>query len=269
MLGSSSSGNAGLLKTADSLVLIDAGFSARRLGQMLARAGHKLEELDAVFVTHEHADHCKGLGGLSKLAHLPVFANRHTARAVQSRLKHRPNWKVFDNGRAFAFRDLTIEPFSVPHDAVDPVAYFFETGHDDLFSPRCSLAWVTDLGHAPTLVRERIRSADCLVLEANHDVDLLDGDPNRPWSTKQRIKGRHGHLSNAAAYSLLNECLSAGERPRWRDLVLAHLSRDCNRPTLVEECFAPLRAAGVNGTLKLQVVDPGAEEPAAALAVGA
>ncbi|MGF1448407.1 MAG: MBL fold metallo-hydrolase [Opitutales bacterium] len=269
MLGSSSSGNSALLKTADSLILIDAGFSARRLGQLMAKAGYRLEELDAICVTHEHADHCKGIGGLAKLAHLPVFANRHTARAIQSRLKHRPNWRLFENGRAFGFRDLTIQPFSVPHDAVDPVAFFFETGNDDLFSPKCSLAWVTDLGHAPTLVRERIRSADCLVLEANHDNDLLDRDERRPWSTKQRIKGRHGHLSNAAAFSLLKECLSEGARPAWRSLVLAHLSKDCNRPRLVEDCFEPLRAATPAGPLALQVIDPTADEPAEALAVGA
>jgi phosphoribosyl 1,2-cyclic phosphodiesterase len=239
ILASGSSGNSALVVTEGSRVLLDAGFSARRLAALLVAAGESLAAVDAVFVTHEHSDHSSGIESLKKFPHLKFFANAATARAVQKTLTWAPSWQIFDTGSSFRFRDLEIESFSIPHDASDPVGYRFTTGReDDLFSPRRTLAWVTDLGHAPPNVRERIRECDVVVVEANHCHRMLEADPKRSWVLKRRIGGRHGHLSNER----MSELLSSVASPRWRRVYLAHLSRDCNSHSAVEEALLGLRA---------------------------
>lgn len=235
ILGSGSSGNSALLQTEGARVLVDAGFSARKLGQLLAGVGESLAAIDAVFLTHEHGDHAAAVEGLKKFPHIRVFANAATARAVQAGLSHRPDWQIFETGAAFRFRDLEVRSFAVPHDAHEPVGFRFTAGHDDdLFAPRRSLAWLTDLGYAPQHIHEHLREADVVVVEANHCADLLKADPRRPWSLKQRISGRHGHLSNQSARELLEAVAS----PRWRHVYLTHLSRDCNSPEAVSAAFA-------------------------------
>ena len=239
ILGSGSAGNSALLQTDNTRVLVDAGFSAKRLAGLLEALGERLEAIDAIFLTHEHGDHAAGLSGLARYPHIRVFANRATADKVQAGLKHRIAWQVFETGATFRFRDLEVSSFAVPHDAQEPVGFLIAHGEDDLLSPRRSLAWLTDLGHAPQHVRERIRDADVLVVEANHCPRMLEADTKRPWSTKQRISGRHGHLSNEAARELLASIAS----PRWRHVFFAHLSRDCNSTTAVEtSCGAVLAA---------------------------
>jgi phosphoribosyl 1,2-cyclic phosphodiesterase len=230
ILGSSSAGNAALLVTPQCRVLIDAGFSARRLKSMLAAVGQKLENLDAVFLTHEHGDHTSGLRGLSKIPGLLFFTTRATREFLAPNLPPAMLWKIFESGSSFLYKDLRIDTFSVPHDAYDPVGYFFSTGGEDLFNPYASLAWCTDLGHLPVNVKEKVREADVLVLEANHDLELLEKDSRRPWSTKQRIRGRHGHLSNDAVVEFLRDTVA----PRWQRIFLTHLSKDCNDPALLE-----------------------------------
>lgn len=238
ILGSGSSGNAALLDTGETRVLVDAGFSARKLAQLLAAVGESLDRIDAVFLTHEHSDHSAGVEGLKKFPHLRFFANAATAAAIQTHLEHRPTWQLFETGSTFRFRDLEVRSFAVPHDAQEPVGFRFSHGHeDDLFTPRRSLTYLTDLGHAPQHIREHIRGCNVLVVESNHCAELLKNDPKRPWSLKQRISGRHGHLSNDAARALLAEVAC----PHWRRVYLTHLSRDCNSRAAVETAFAPLR----------------------------
>ena len=163
ILGSSSAGNSALLVTPHSRVLIDAGFSARRIKQSLAAIGERIEDLDAVFITHEHSDHITGLAGLARLDKPCFFANEETARAAQTCAKTALRWKIFDTGSTFQFQDLTVSNFSIPHDAADPVGYTFSFGEDDLLSPRRKLAWVTDLGYVPQLIREKIRDRKSVV----------------------------------------------------------------------------------------------------------
>jgi phosphoribosyl 1,2-cyclic phosphodiesterase len=254
ILGSGSDGNCALLQTAQAHILVDAGFSARRIGQLLAGVGESLEHIDAVFLTHEHGDHTAGINGLSRHPHIKVFANHATAQAVQSGLKHRPNWQCFETGARFRFRDLEIETFAVPHDAHDPVAFLFTHGADDLFTPAGRLAWLTDLGQVPLNVSEHIREADVLVVEANYSPEMLKNDQKRPWSVKQRISSRHGHLSNDSVRELLLSVPS----PRWRHVFFAHLSRDCNSPAAVETA-----CGGVLSSLKCgcSIVTPGTGTP--------
>jgi phosphoribosyl 1,2-cyclic phosphodiesterase len=249
ILGSSSSGNCSLLKTENSTILIDAGFSGKRTCEMLEDAGECIENVDAVFITHEHSDHASGVKGLARHNHLKFHANTDTAHAIQKNLSRRVTWSLFETGRAFRFRDLEVSPFSIPHDAYDPVAFVFAWGEDDLFNPVRKLAWLTDLGYVPNLVKQKIRDVDYLVVEANHDVKMLEMDERRPWSLKQRILGRHGHLSNKAALTLLQEA----ENPIWRKVFLAHLSRDCNNVDLVRRTFQPLETSH---RYKITVVNP-------------
>jgi len=226
ILGSSSGGNCALLRTGHTKVLVDVGFSAKRIGCLLEAAGESLDAIDAVFLTHEHSDHAQGIRGLAKRADLPVFANRDTADAVQAKLCKQVHWQVFQTGTDFVFRDLK----------------------GDLFAPPRSLAWVTDLGYVPEHVKEHIRRVQTLVIEANYDEDLLERDERRPWATKQRIRGRHGHLSNNAAFELIQEL---SQHSILEKVYLAHLSKDCNSVNLVREKFASL-----NGNLCIDIVDP-------------
>jgi phosphoribosyl 1,2-cyclic phosphodiesterase len=256
ILGSGSAGNAALLVTAGARVLVDAGFSARKLAQLLAAAGESLDRIDAIFLSHEHGDHAGGIEGLKKFPHIRIFANEPTRRAVQAGLSWRADWQVFETGARFRYRDLEVESFSVPHDAQEPVGFRFTSGRDgDLFAPRRSLAYLTDLGHAPQNVRERIRECEVVVVEANHCPELLKADTKRPWATKQRIAGRHGHLSNDAARELLATVAS----PRWRRVYLTHLSRDCNSRDAVEAAFTGVRAA--LAACEFAIVGPGESTP--------
>lgn len=229
ILGTSSSGNCALIETRETRILLDAGFSGRRLVSLLKEVGKPIESVDAVFLTHEHSDHTAGLRGLARFQHLKFYANHGTAQVAQRKLNQPLSWKIFETGQPFKFKDIEVETVLLPHDAMEPVGYVFRTGGSDLFEPRGSLAWITDLGHAPARLAEVVRDVQLLVLEANHDHDLLAMDVKRPFSVKQRITGRHGHLSNAAA----REFLESVEKPSWRRVLLAHLSKDCNHPDKV------------------------------------
>lgn len=251
ILGSSSLGNCALLRTSESKILIDAGFSGKRIQALLEANGESLDQIHAVFLTHEHSDHAQGIRGLSRRPDLPIFANRDTADAVQAKLSKRPNWQVFETGTTFHFRDIEIRSFALPHDAYDPVGYAFRWRDETQGAPQ-SLAWVTDLGYIPAHVHEQMRSVQTLVIEANYDETLLEKDTKRPWSTKQRIRGRHGHLSNNAAYEALQRMNGSSE---LENVYLAHLSKDCNSLECVKHRFASLCN---ENAFAIHVVDPAA-----------
>ncbi len=234
ILGTSSSGNCALVESAQTRVLVDAGFSGRRLEALLKDIGKPIESIDAVFLTHEHSDHTAGLRGLAKHRHLRFYANYATAKVAQSKLSRELMWKIFETGSEFTYKDLRVETLLLPHDAMEPVGFIIRTGGDDLFEPKGSLAWVTDLGHVPVRLAERIRDVELLVLEANYDREMLEKDQKRPYPVKRRIMGRHGHLSNQDACDFLHSV----KDPRWKKVLLGHLSKDCNHPDRVMETIA-------------------------------
>jgi phosphoribosyl 1,2-cyclic phosphodiesterase len=242
ILGSGSSGNCAYLESDNSRVLIDAGFSPRQIRQRLASIGRAPENLSAILITHEHSDHISGLFGLAERLRIPIYCNRETQDAIAWAFKERWNgkrdplfdglektaadfvaeleWRLFQTGDSFELNDLLVETFPIPHDAQDPVGFLLRTGAGNI-------GMVTDLGHMTKLVLERIRAANILVLESNHDLKLLQ-ESRRSWALKQRILGRHGHLSNVAAADAAEEIMSDG----LKHLFLAHLSRECNRPEI-------------------------------------
>jgi phosphoribosyl 1,2-cyclic phosphodiesterase len=228
ILGSGSRGNCAYLETETTRLLIDAGFSARQIQQRLAQLGRTLERLDGILITHEHSDHVRALDVLSRKIQVPVYCNRLTYDAIlYQQPRCRLPFHLFETGASFTVGDVEVESFSVPHDAQDPVGFLLRTAGGNV-------GFLTDLGHVTRLVRERVRPAHALVLEANHDLQLLQEDPKRPWSVKQRILSRHGHLSNEAAAEALSEVMSE----TLRHLFLGHLSQDCNRPELAHACVA-------------------------------
>ncbi|MDB6024800.1 MAG: Beta-lactamase domain protein [Verrucomicrobiales bacterium] len=221
ILGSGSSGNCAYLETTETRLLIDAGFSGRQIRQRLATISKAPEGLQGILITHEHSDHITGLGGLAAKLKIPVFCNRPTKDAIEAQMESQLEYHIFDTGASFEIGDVVIDTFSVPHDASDPVGFLLHTD--------CGrIGFVTDLGHATKLVLERARRANVLVLESNHDVKMLQEHPYRPWSLKQRVMSRHGHLSNEAAADATEEIMSS----ELRHLFLAHLSRDCNKPEI-------------------------------------
>ena len=223
MLGSGSAGNSALVATDHCKILIDGGLSARQIVLRLEQCGVVAEQLDGVLLTHEHGDHVCGLEVLCRKFDLPIYANAQTAEAVRSdcALDRRRNWRIFRTGAEFKICDVLVQTFPVPHDAVDPVGFAFYAGAR-------GLGFITDLGYATKMIVERLRQVHTLVIETNHDEKLLQSDTHRPWPVKQRIQSRHGHLSNNAAATVIEELLP-GKIDR---VVLGHLSRDCNTPGL-------------------------------------
>ena len=221
ILGSGSSGNCAYLETGETRVLVDAGFSGRQTRARLATIGRVPENLSAIFITHEHSDHISGLAGLADKLQIPVYCNRATKEEIERILGVRLDFRLFTTGGSFEIGDVNVETFMIPHDAQDPVGFLLRTSAGNL-------GFATDLGHVTRLVAERLRAANVLVLESNHDVKMLQDCPRRPWSLKQRILGRHGHLSNDAAA----DCTADIMTPGLRHLYLGHLSSECNKPEI-------------------------------------
>ena len=227
ILGSGSSGNCAFVETDETRILIDAGFSGRQIRQRLETIGRLPEGLHGILITHEHADHIQGLAGLAARLEIPVYCNRDTKEAITAEVKAPLQFRLFNTGDSFEVGDFSVNTFPVPHDAVDPTGFVVETNG-------ACFGFLTDLGHATKLVIERVRRANVLVLETNHDLKLLQEDVRRPWSVKQRILSRHGHLSNDAAAEVAEQIVHSG----LSRLYLGHLSKDCNRHELAHQAVA-------------------------------
>jgi phosphoribosyl 1,2-cyclic phosphodiesterase len=254
ILGSGSGGNCAYLETDEARLLIDAGLSARQIRNRLLTIARTPENLTGILITHEHHDHIQGLAVLATKLNVPIYCNRLTKEAIEQLVEAPVRCNIFSTGASFDVNDVRVDTFSVPHDAYHPVGFMLHTSAG-------RIGFLTDLGHATKLVIERVRAANVLVLEANHDLKLLQDDTRRPWSLKQRILSRHGHLSNAAAADAAEQIVSA----ELRQLYLGHLSGDCNRP---EIAFAEVnnRLHRVGAT-HVNVTTASQETPCATLAL--
>lgn len=226
VFGSGSGGNSLALRSGGTLLMVDCGFSCKELERRMAACGVSADEAAALFFTHDHSDHCKGLATFHKKhPQVKLYANGNTADAIASLTGVEDGWCVFETAEEFAVGDVGVTTFSIPHDAADPVGYLFDDGASALFVG-------TDMGMPTVPVKEALSRATCAVLESNHDPVLLQTS-DRPVSLKQRIAGRCGHLSNGQAADLLREV----QPPRLRHLLLAHLSHQCNAPYLALEAM--------------------------------
>ncbi len=224
LLASGSRGNSTLIEVDGCRLLIDAGLSGIETERRLATIGLTCCDLNAILVTHEHHDHVGGIGPLARRYNLPVYIDRQTHAALP-KLGKIAALHHFTAGDTFPLQNLFISSFSTTHDAVNPVGFTIDSSEG-------KVGFATDLGMSTRLVADHLKDCRALVLEANHDEQMLQDGPY-PWSLKQRIRSRHGHLSNNESCSLLQEVCWSG----LDVLFLAHLSEENNCPQLAEQSF--------------------------------
>ena len=218
VLASGSKGNAIYVSDGRSAILVDAGLSGIEIQRRMQSAGLSLQALNAIVVTHEHNDHVRGVGVLSRRFDLPVYIAPRTAVAAASQLGRIADLRSFEIGQSFSINEMKLHPFSISHDADDPAGFTISQNGR-------KIGIATDLGIATGMVKHHLENCALVVLEANHDPVMLAEGPY-PWPLKQRIKSRNGHLSNEDSRDLLGEIKHSG----LRHVVLAHLSEINNRP---------------------------------------
>lgn len=239
-LGSGSKGNGTLVRAGDTLVLVDCGFTLKETELRLRARGLAPDDLDAVLITHEHGDHVRGAGALARKYKTPLYSSFGTARAVDGRAAgfHKADWREVRPGRLFRIGDLAVTPVTVPHDALEPCQYRFAWQGREL-------GVLTDLGSLTPHVVDAYRECDALMLECNHEPDLLANGPY-PASLKRRVGGNLGHLSNQQAATLLGHC----NVDRLQHLVLSHLSEQNNTP---EHALTQIHQAVAFGRERIRV----------------
>ncbi len=225
VLASGSSGNSAFVATPRTRILVDAGLSVRELSRRLAEIGESVDSLDAVLITHEHSDHVSGLCRLLRTRKrakrpLPAYLTRLTAPVIDWE-ECEPVLETFQAGASFRVGDIEVDSFTIPHDARDPVGFCFRF-------EGMKIAIATDLGYIPESIKYHLRGADVLLLESNHDLEMLKVGPY-PWSVKQRVMGRNGHLSNSVVCEYLARDFAASVQA----LILGHISDQNNHPELV------------------------------------
>jgi phosphoribosyl 1,2-cyclic phosphodiesterase len=242
VLASGSRGNSTVVASSRTCLLVDAGLSCKETLLRLHASGCDASCLTAILITHEHSDHINGLNVLAKKLRIPVFITASTQRAYLRAARDSQGNKIclervenFEAGRSFQIGDIAVTPFTIPHDAADPVGFTFR-------AEGVKAAIATDLGYMPASVKDHIRGCQMLVVESNHDVEMLRIGPY-PWSVKQRVLSRVGHLSNAAlADFIVNDYDGEAEY-----LILAHLSEQNNHPEVART--AAERALDRHGSL--------------------
>ncbi|EYE87411.1 beta-lactamase [Fervidicella metallireducens AeB] len=219
---SGSSGNSLYVGTEKTKILVDAGLSGKKIQDGLSEINVNPQEIKGIVITHEHDDHIKSAGILSRRFNIPIYANTNTWEAMINSIGEikEENIKVYNNYDAFEIGDITVIPYPIPHDAASPCGYSFIKGNKKI-----SIA--TDIGHASKEVRDNIKDSDLILLESNHDVELLKVGPY-PYYLKRRILSEHGHLSNEDAGKLIVDILNS----RIKKIILGHLSKTNNYPEL-------------------------------------
>ena len=245
ILASGSSGNCTFVASETTAILIDAGLSAKEVSTRLEKIGSTITLIRAVCVSHEHSDHIAGLRTLHERHAIPIYANDGTIQGLRGNKDLTGlTWTKFHTGSSFMIGDLEIAPFAVPHDAMEPVGFTVTSGGH-------AVGVVTDIGTATTLVRDRLRGCSAVVIEANHDEQMLL-ESQRPWHLKQRILGRQGHLSNARAAQLAADI--AG--PRLQRIFLAHLSGECNRQDVAWRTVRDALGKAGHGHIRIDMTFP-------------
>ncbi len=229
LFGSGSKGNATLVEQGRTRLLVDCGFSVRELELRMARMGVAGESLTAILLTHEHGDHLGGAGALARKYKLPIWLTAGTARAAEKRLGELPERHILNCHARFAIGDLEVAPFPVPHDAREPCQFVFSDGDH-------RLGLLTDTGLTTTHIQRQLSGCDALILECNHDREMLRNGPYPPH-LQQRIASALGHLSNEQAAAILQQL----DTSALQHLVAAHLSETNNSPELA--------AAALSGAL--------------------
>src|SRR5712671_5016615 len=227
MLASGSRGNCAIVASTCTRILVDAGISCRETFKRMKTLGEDAHSLSAILITHEHSDHVYGLATLAKKLRIPVYMTGATheawARAIRHEKGERPQlekYERFESGHGFQVGDIAVRPFTIPHDAADPVGFTFR-------AEGTKVGIATDLGYMPASVRDHLRRCDVLVIESNHDLEMLRVGPY-PWSVKQRVMSRVGHLSNESLAQFFAEDYDGGASY----IVLAHLSEENNHPEI-------------------------------------
>ncbi len=229
-LGSGSSGNSALVFSDQTRLLIDAGMSAKQLRLRLGALGVEPEGLGGILLTHEHGDHTRGLEVFCRKIDVPVFCSPITRESLEQSVTSVRSWRMIASGEPFEIGDIVVEGFTVMHDAVDPMGFVLEHGG-------ARFGFASDAGHVTGVMRSALGGVHSLFVEANYDDAMLQNDTKRPWSLKQRVSSRHGHLSNAQAAELVGEIAAGGGLER---VLLGHLSEDCN---CIEAAEAAIRVA--------------------------
>ena len=223
MLGSGSAGNSILVCSKSSNLLIDAGLATKEIEGRLEKVGVEPCKLNGILISHEHSDHVRSAGVLARRYKIPLYFNAATYATAKAKIGQLKQVEMFASNKKFTIQDLLIEPFSVLHDAADPVGFCF-------YMKDRKLGIATDLGKPTPLVRQMLKQSHVLILESNHDPDMLLSGPY-PWWLKQRIRGKFGHLSNEDSQSLLRDLLHQD----LKNIVLAHLSEKNNHSALARQ----------------------------------
>ena len=223
VLGSGSSGNCSFISDGKTSLLLDAGFSAKEIIRRLKSAQLDGSAISGIVISHEHGDHARGAGVIARKLSLPIYINRRTYERTKNVIGDKVTIKHFENGSTFRVGSIGVEPFSIPHDAADPSAFIFQNENR-------KLAHVTDIGYATDLLKNKVTGADYIVIEANHEPEMLQAGPY-PWPLKQRIASRSGHLSNNDCKELLEKVIHSN----LQGVTFAHLSETNNNPDLVAQ----------------------------------
>jgi phosphoribosyl 1,2-cyclic phosphodiesterase len=242
VLASGSRGNTAIVSSSSTRVLVDAGISCRETFKRMKALGDDPQSLCAILVTHEHSDHVYGLAVLARKLNIPVYMTGATHQAwarslrdADGELPQLGRLEIFCSGMSFHIGDISVTPFTIPHDAADPVGFTFR-------AEGVKLGFATDLGYVPISICDHLRGCDVLLMESNHDLEMLRGGPY-PWSVKQRVMSRVGHLSNDALADFFASDYDGGAAY----VVLAHLSEQNNHPELARR--AAEKALGPRQTL--------------------
>ena len=248
VLASGSRGNCAVVASSTTRILVDAGLSCRETFKRVRAIGERSDQISAILITHEHSDHVAGLQRLAAKLNVPVFMTAPTHHAWNRNMRDEEGeapqiskLEHFSAGRSFQIGDISVTPFTIPHDAADPVGFTFRV-------EGVKVGFATDLGYLPVSTRDHLQGCDVLVMESNHDVEMLRSGPY-PWSVKQRVMSRVGHLSNDS----LAEFFTTDYDGCASYVVLAHLSEQNNHPEIARRA-AELALQGRQGLWQNRVM---------------